>query len=470
MPTLASRRTPVSRALLGPTLLVGSLLLLPVHGLTAQDNRTPPVPSTIVPNFDRVRIGQVEGLEGGAFVARTGDSGSNWYNPAGLASAESSGLNASSTAYEWTTVGLEGVDQRFESGRFRSLGTYFAGVLGGDVLKDSRLRLGFSVTRPVVWSPGAVTGAVAGAGAAGGERADFYSSAEMSTMVPALNAGFRVSDGLRLGGGVSMGITSLKTDQELADRLVTGSEVQRRARSLTFDGQYWQMQFTAGVQWDLHERVRFGATVTTPGIGLGGSALLISQSSSASAAGTEERVFRDSNTAFAYELPSRAVGGLAVTLGRLEVEADVRYYGSREAFEFLQSDSSGIGVTTDASGQPTTEQLEFEPIVESLRSVTNLALGLNYPLSGSWRLHAGAFTDGSPVGDPATSTFGVVDLTGVTFAVSFGGRLSGSLGLSSSWGTTDEVVIGPSLGGAVRATTVDIRTINLHYALSYTFN
>ena len=129
-----------------------------------------------------------------------------------------------------------------------------------------------------------------------------------------------------------------------------------------------------------------------------------------------------------------------------------------------------IGVTTDASGTPTVEQREFEPLTESLQSVTNLALGLNYPLSGSWRLHAGDFTDGSPVGDAETSTFGVVDLTGITFAVSFGGRLSGSLGISSSWGTTDEVLIGPSLGGAVGSTAVDIRTINLHYAVSYTFN
>lgn len=463
-------RTGIPRPILRYTLLLCTALALAGNGLWAQDRPTTPVPSTVVPNFDRVRIGQVEGLEGGAFVARSGDSGSNWYNPAGLASAETSGLNASSTAYEWTTVSLDGGGEGVTSGRFRSLGTFFAGVLGGDVLKDSRLRLGFSVTRPVVWSPGSVSGAIVEAAAGGGERADFYSSAEMSTMVPALNAGFRLSDGFRIGGGVSLGVTSLKTDQELADRLVTESDVRRRTRSLTFDGQYWQMQFTAGVQWDLHERVRFGATATTPGIGLGGSALLSSQTFAADPSGTEELAFRDSDAAFAYELPSRAVGGLAVTLGRLEVEADVRYYGSREAYEFLASDSVGVGVTTDASGEPTLERLEFEPVVESLRSVTNLALGLNYPLSGSWRLHAGAFTDGSPVGDAETSTFGVVDLTGVTFAVSFGGRLSGSVGVSSSWGTTDEVLIGPSLGGTVRSTTVDVRTINLHYSISYTFN
>lgn len=449
--------------------LVLCLLVLPGAEVGAQEGRQV-LPGTIIPNYDRVRIGQVEGLEGGAYVARTGDSGSNWYNPAGLALADRSSLNASATAYEFTTVRLDGLNREFGSGRFQSLGTYFGAVLGGDVLNSDRLRLGLSFTRPVVWSPGAISGELGGSNDEAAERIDFYSASDMSTLIPAINAGFRVSDGFRIGGGFSMGITSVGTNQQVADRFVTQTTADRASRSLNFDGQYWQMQFTAGVQWDISEQIRFGGTITSPGIGLGGSARLISQSSRGDASGTEDVVFQDNEADFRHELPGRAAAGLAVNLGRLEVEADVKYYGSLDRYELLSSEETSVLVTTDASGTPSVSQREFTPITEVTSAVTNLALGLNYPLSGSWRLHGGVFTDGSPVGDPETSAFGSVDLTGMALAVSFGGRLSGSIGVSSSWGTTEEGTVGPTLGGVSRETTVDIRTFNFHYALSYTFN
>jgi hypothetical protein len=458
-----------SRATLLPSLLaLLSAGVFAVPGAGQEQGRF--LPATIVPNYDRIRIGQVEGLEGGAFAARTNDSGANWYNPAGLALADRSGLNASATAYEYTTVNLGGLNREFGSGRFSSLGTYFAGVLGGDVLGSSRLRLGFSITRPVVWSPGAISGETVGSPEGGAERVDFYSSADMSTMLPAVNAGFRLAEGLRVGGGFAIGITKIETNQHLANRFVTPTAAQRESRSLNFDGQYFQMQFTAGVQWDLSERIRLGGTLSTPGIGIGGSALMISQASAGGPSGTQEFVFRDDEASFAYELPSRAVAGVAVNLGRFEVEADVRYYGSREAYELLSSDVPSTFLTTDASGTPEVEQILLQPAVEEADAVTNLALGVNYPLSDSWRLHGGVFTDGSPVGDSQDSVFGKVDLTGFSFAISFGGRLSGTVGVSSSWGTTEEGTVGPTLGGVERQTTVDIRSVNLHYALSYTFN
>ena len=465
-----SHRTGFTHARLWIVLALGLAGPAIAPGLSAQEPVRPFVPSTIVPNYDRIRIGQVEGLEGGAFVARTGDAGANWYNPAGLAAAEGTSVNASSSAYEWTTLELGGLNQTFKGGRLRSLGTYFGAVLGGDLLGSERLRLGFSVTHPVVWSPGSVSGSITGSSASDIERVDFYSNAETSTMLPGIAAALRLADGLRVGGGFAVGITSMKVDQQVANWFVSGPDVRRASSSLNFDGQYWQMQFTGGVQWEPSERVRLGATLATPGIRLGGSALLISHSSGAGPDGSEELVFQDQDAAFTYELPSRATVGVAVDVGRFEIEADVRYYGSRDAYDMLTSDSSFIGVRTDASGTTTIRKQAFAPLSEVTEAVTNVALGVNRPLWRSWRIHAGAFTDASPVGDPENTSFGVVDLTGVTLAVSFGGRLSGSVGLSSSWGTTQERGLGPTLGGTERTTSVEIRTMYLHYALSYTFN
>ena len=353
MPVL--HRIPNTRIRLFVLLAFCTALALPRADVRAQEDSNPFLPSTLVPNYDRVRIGHVEGLEGGAFIARTGDAGANWYNPAGLALAEYTSVNTTS-AFEWTTIELGGLSQNFGSDRVRSLGGYYAGVLGRDVLGTDRLRLGFAVTRPVQWSPGSVNGAVTQQSGSQTQRVDFYSSAEMSTLLPSINAGLRLSAGVRVGGGIAMGITNMKTNRQVADRLLVSDIVRSASQSLNFDGQYWQMQLTAGVQWDVNDRIRLGATLTTPGLGLGGSALLIAQSAVAGPEGREDVVFRDANAPFEYRLPSRAVGGMAMNLGAFEVEADVRYYGGHDRYEVLSSEASSLRVTTDGSGELSIEE------------------------------------------------------------------------------------------------------------------
>ncbi len=59
--------------------------------------QTPPTTSftLTLPNYNTIPIGQVGGLEGGAFIARTNDASSNWYNPAGLGLAKTSSVSSS---------------------------------------------------------------------------------------------------------------------------------------------------------------------------------------------------------------------------------------------------------------------------------------------------------------------------------------------------------------------------------------
>jgi hypothetical protein len=65
----------------------------------------------------------------------------------------------------------------------------------------------------------------------------------------------------------------------------------------------------------------------------------------------------------------------------------------------------------------------------------------------SVRVHGGAFIDPSPVAAPSRSIFRAADLTGVSGGVSLGsGSLTASLGVSSSWRTTTQQEVGPSLG------------------------
>ena len=446
------------------------LALCEAPSLLAQEELPTFLPSSIIPNYDRIRIGQFEGLEGSAFVARTGDASSNWYNPAGLASSDGTALNASANAYEYTSITAEGLDTKFGSGRFQSIGTFFGGVIGSPILKGRTVRLGFSLTKPVVWSPGAVVSAgdfdVPGTGE---ETITTSSKVSMSTSVPAINAGFRLSDNLRLGAGTSMSITNMSTVQQFTDRLLTPSFESRALRSLILDGSVWQVQFTGSAQWEITDAIAVGAMATSPGLQLSGSGLTEFQAVTGVPDGSVDILFRDTTASFEYKLPFRVVGGVAVNLGRFEVEADVRYYGSLEDYNLVDSELPVRIVVSDASGTPSVSEQPFKPLVEDTKAVTNVAIGGNYSFSDSFRLHVGFFTDNSPVGNPASSIFRTVDLMGLSGGVSFGGSLSGSLGFSTSWGTTDERVIGPTLGGQVGASKVGINTFNLHYSIAYTF-
>src|SRR5262245_33947872 len=59
----------------------------------------PPSFTLTLPNYNRTSIGQVGGLQGGAFVARANDSSANWYNPAGLALAPKAQISSSAGTY-----------------------------------------------------------------------------------------------------------------------------------------------------------------------------------------------------------------------------------------------------------------------------------------------------------------------------------------------------------------------------------
>ena len=111
-----------------------------------------------LPNYDRISIGQREGLEANAFVARTDDAGANWYNPAGLAKSDRSAINASANAYEFTGLALEGTETARGGTRFASIGSFFGGVIGAPIVKSDRWRFGFSYTKPVSWQPSADRG------------------------------------------------------------------------------------------------------------------------------------------------------------------------------------------------------------------------------------------------------------------------------------------------------------------------
>jgi long-subunit fatty acid transport protein len=435
------------------------------HAAAAQTGDFAIPAGSALPNYDRISIGQREGIEANAFVARTNDAGANWYNPAGLAASERSALNASANAYEFTGLAVVGSENARGGTRFSSIGSFFGGVIGAPIIKSDRWRIGFSYTKPVSWVPSQLEGQVNAASGVN-ESMLFSSLVTLTTSIPAANVGYRV----RLGLGIGYAITSLNQRSSLSDRFVETTDAQTALRSLETDGGTGGLLVTGGVQVDVASNVHVGATLTSPGLRVTGGSVVVYQFTTFTGAGSRDLSFRDDDAQFDYKFPLKATLGAAVTFGKAEVEADLRYHGSRDAYTIFSSGVPATIITTDASSVPTVTTASFQDIVEQTKAVYNVAIGGRYAFSPGVRGHAGFFTDDSPVDNSDTSLFRKLDLTGFSGGVSFGaGRLQASVGLSTSRGTSEERQVGPSLSGFTSVTRIKVTTYNLLYAISFEF-
>lgn len=457
------------RALACGPLLLAAALLVPSPA-PAQVTAFQLPPSNALPNYDRSSIGQREAIEGNAYVARSDDAGANWYNPAGLAQSEKSALNASANAYEVTRYSLEGLEVTPARTRFASIGTFFGGVLGTPVVRSQRLRLGFSYTKAASWNPSRVEGEFEATGPAGDESFLYSSYVNLTTEVPGIAAGYKLSDRFRIGFGAGCGITSLYQNARISDRLLVGTSASADVRNLETDGSAMNLLLTGAIQANLGSNLRLGALITSSGMGLSGSSRVAFQATRISGPASADLSFRDGEADFEYKIPLRATVGAAVRLGRGEIEVDLKYHASTDSYAMISSQKTAAVVVTDSTGVASETSLAFEPVIDEARAIYNWAVGGNYPLSETVRIHAGFFTDRSPVASAATSPFRKLDLVGASLGTSIQfGKLSGSAGIAGSWGTSEDRDVGPSLAGASAVTRTNVKTFNLLYALSYGF-
>lgn len=444
------------------------VLLAALAGASPGWAQTVSVPPTIIlPNYDRIPVGQREGIEGGAYVARTNDAAAAWFNPAGLGQSVKSSLNASANAYEWTKLELEGFGTSEGSSRISTVGTLLSFVIGEDVIHSRNWRFGFAITRPVVWAPSSIDLAFTMQG--GAELIGYATDVNFDVMIPSLSAAY-VPGGagtgkLRLGAGLGMAITTIAQSQELSDR-VTDSAASVATRSFSADGATWHLQPTLGLQWDIRPGVTFGTRITLPSLRILGSSQMRLQNSRYSNVEVRDLIFADTSLKLDYKQPLEAAAGIAFPVGGGVVELDIHYFGAIDPYEMYTSELNGR-LTVDSGGGPTVGTVPFTPVVNSARSIVNFAVGGSRPLSKSLRFHVGFSTDQSPV-DQDVSTFREVNLSRVTTGVSLtGARLSGSLGLGYSFGSGTRLTLGSTEGGQQTETKLKVRTANLLFALSY---
>jgi hypothetical protein len=449
-------------------ILLVTTLAGPVFAAPSQAQTVTAPPSLILPNYDRLPIGQREGIEGGAYVARTNDAAAAWYNPAGLGQSVKSALNASATAYEYTSMELEGFGTSEGRSRISSIGTLLSFVIGDDVIHSRNWRFGFAITRPVVWSPSSTD--LAFTLQAGTELLSYATDVNLDVMIPSLSAAY-VPGGagtgkLRFGAGLGMAITTLGQSVHFSDRLTTPTAASVADRDFSADGDVWHLLPTLGLQWDITPSIAFGTRITAPGMRVLGSSRMRLQNSRYSNVEVRDLIFGDPEVTLDYQQPFEANVGAAFDVFKGELEIDVHYFGALDPYALYASDLAGR-LTVDSGAGPIVTSVPFTTTLNSARSVVNVAIGGSRPLSQKIRVHVGFSTDQSPV-NQNESMFRAVNLKRFTAGFSMtGARLSGSLGFGFSAGSGTRQTLGSTEGGQQTTTRLNVKTANLLFALSY---
>lgn len=442
-------------------------LLLPTAVLAQTENPSIPGPP-ILPNYERIPVGEREALEGGAYIARTDDANANWYNPAGLALATRTSANLSASAYEATALEIAGRRRETNNLRLSPLSSFFGLAIGEPITSSDRHRFGVYIAQPVAWQSGTLD-----AEDPLNATATFtgLSEARLTRIEPGIAIGMRMSGSLRLGGSLGVSVTTMDLSQDLAVRTTDADSASTLRRTLSIAGTVWHIVPRLGVQWDLGEQWRLGAVAASPGLQIMGSTRVAWNTSSF---GSDDRYvdvnLRDEEADFEYELPFNAGVGIARVFARGAIEATMRYYGSADEHDMISTDVMATRVDAPGAGPPVVTPVAVAPIPNAWREVTNFALGGNWAWTEALRLHFGVSTDRSPVADPERSAFRKVHMVGGTAGVSYQGpRFGGSLGLGYSTGQSDPI---ESLAGTAAPpveTRLKISTFRAMYSFTARF-
>ena len=424
----------------------------------------------ILPNYNRVLIGQQQGLESGAYVARSDDEASNWYNPAGLAQSKQSSVGASGTSYDWTTVSAEGFGRTTKRAQLNTLSGFIGAVLGDPIVSNPRLRLGFGISTPVSWRssfdtvlPLDVTG--------GNERLGYSATVSLSVREPSVNVGYAMSDRVRLGGGLGMTMVGLQQTQTVSDRLLVGSAYASTLRAYSTEGSSYGLRATLGAQWDLTERLTLGGLIRTPNVAFTGTTQIDYSSIQTADSATTDAAFRDEEAKFQYRLPLEGDLGLAFTSrdAHAGIEVNVRAYAPINRYAVFSTSELITTVRVDSNGTATPGTTSLSDLTTAATSVIDVAVGGHIDLKQGHRIHAGIYTDSSPVAD-GESPYRQADFVGASLGYSITGKhFSGSLGTAYLHGQAKSATVAQLLSGASANAKLTVDTFNVFYALSFTF-
>jgi len=448
--------------------MLAAVAVVPAAGQTPGQGgalETPIPPSLILPNYNRVLIGEREALEAAAFVARAEGPVAVFYNPAGLGLADSSSITAGLSTQEWIKYSVKGGFASSARTSNRSIGGVFGVVLGPDVVGLEKWRFGFLIMRPVSIQPALElrttvptdTGAVS---------ATYVTTSSLSDLAPTVAASYSYSPTLRFGGSIGLSTVSLYQNQTQFSDILDGSSLRVVEGTLFGNGSVWSFVMAGGLQWEPRPHVMVGVQFTLPSMRLFGGSSNIYRGADLSEGREVLLRFADSDTEFRYRQPFSVSAGIAWTGERGAIEFNLKQHAATGTYDVFKS-SRLVERTVVTSEGVIVDDEPFPDTRYGGRAVTNVSVGGSFRFGPAVMAHAGVYTDRSPVGSGAQSLFTRLDLVGVTAGASFDfSGFVGSVGLAYISG---ERQIEVRLPTATVDPTIRMRSLQLLYALSYSF-
>jgi hypothetical protein len=364
-------------------------------------------------------------------------------------------------------VSLDGLGAKASSSRFFSLSGFLGVVFADPVVNSTKWRLGFSVYAPINWEPGTLSGAGQLPGAGTNLSLEYRTKVRLNATVGSLAAGVRLSPKVRAGVGLQVPVVAVLQQQSTSLLSTSATEASTVDRIFAADGSTWLVRATAGVQWDVAPAISLGLSTQTPTARLFGTSFYSDQLTASSGLGFASLRFRDPDARLVYKLPFMLAGGAAFRIGKIQLEADVRWYASVSPFDLYSSKLLGVAVRDSGAAPPVIGTATLVPVTMSFRSITNFSVGARYPLSRQWELHAGFNSDQSPLSG-TNEIFRNVNIIGGTAGVSFtGAHLSGSLGLGFQTGRSPPTPVGS--GSDLAETRLKVTALQLLYSIAYAF-
>jgi hypothetical protein len=425
----------------------------------------PPSLSLTLPNYLMTPIGQVGGLEGGAFVARSNDASSNWYNPAGLALAQKSSVSSSAGTYQLLSLVPKDLESEDSGGSSQQVPA-LVGVVAKKLFGDARWTVGFAGVRTNSWEQ-QTDAQIDQLSQTPGRLLSYSADSQFRRNEFSLGMGFEDGRKWRVGAALSVANTSLRTVATIGEDIVraTGLDAALAERRVT--GSITQFRLTGGAQYQVTPSILLGALVRTPGLTIIRSG---DYSYNAVATADEENAslsFFDSSPRFDYKLPFQATAGAAWLCDRFELELDVSFFSGNSPYDLFTSEKSATFIFDDGQGgAPVVSQIPFDDVLSDNRAVVNVALGGNYALTANkvWTLHFGFHTDFSPVGDE-DQFFSKVNLYSITLGISGTvGGFTAAIGGNYQFGDASDVPL-----ASILESDITIDTVAIIYSVAYRF-
>ena len=327
-------------------------------------------------NFRTYLVGARAAGMGGAFTALADDGSGAYYNPGGLAFAQSSSLSLSGSVYGVVRGSYADVITRGQDFNYSALNLF--PVATGAVRKLSA----DDVVHAEVLVPDAL-------------HVDEHTSILAKTNAFGVGTD---SQSLWLGGGyarrlgrLGLGASAhavISTETSTLDLNVINPQDPGRFAAITSreDIATTGFVFSLGARLDLTDHLHLGASIYTPAVGFGSrkefARILLGRDVGTPGAPPNSVVRSEDGLAASPDVPLRAQLGLAFSSGPLTVSADVIYLGARDLRDNPERAAEGLD----------------RHIVR--KGVVNGSVGVEYLAAGNIPLRAGFFTDYSASPSP----------------------------------------------------------------------